>query len=393
MPWRSGNRISLLDGGEEYFPRVFARIRGAAREVLIETFILADDKVGQALRDAMLAAAARGVRIDLTVDGYGSADLQPSFLTTLTAAGVRIHIFDPQPRIFGMRVNVFRRMHRKLVAIDGAVAFVGGINFSEDHLLEFGPEAKEDYAIEIEGPLAQDIRELMVGSLPRLDRSGRLAERIGAVGTVVAKLITRDNRAHRRDIEKHYCDAVHAACHEVIIANAYFFPGFRLLRELRNAARRGVAVSVIVQGNPDMAVVRWAAVSLYDYLLRAGVRLYEFCERPLHGKVAVVDDSWATIGSSNLDPLSLFLNLEANVVVDDSHVAGKLRRRLQIMMRESCNQVHPGDDVRLALVRRIASVIAFHLMRHFPSWAGWFPAHKPVRRSLPAAPEARAGGP
>ncbi|RBL79920.1 cardiolipin synthase B, partial [Streptomyces cavourensis] len=159
LGWRSDNHYTLLENGEAYFPAVQAAVDAARREVLIETFILFDDKVGQALQQTLIAAAGRGVSVDLLLDGFGSDELPPAFLAALTGAGVRVHLFDPRPRLLGVRTNVFRRMHRKIVAVDGTCAFVGGINFSADHLPDYGPEAKQDYALRVQGPLAADIAD------------------------------------------------------------------------------------------------------------------------------------------------------------------------------------------------------------------------------------------
>ena len=150
--WIEGNDIRLLENGEEFFPRVFACIANARQEVVLETFILFEDKVGLQLHEALVAAARRGVQVDVTIDGFGSPDLSERFLATLTEAGVRIHVFDPGRRLLGWRMNMLRRMHRKIVVVDGAVAFVGGINYSADHLADYGPEAKQDYAVEIQRP-------------------------------------------------------------------------------------------------------------------------------------------------------------------------------------------------------------------------------------------------
>ena len=157
MHWVSGNLFQLLENGEEFFPRVFESIASARHEVVVETFILFEDKVGLGLHAALLAAALRGVQVDLTIDGFGSPDLSPGFISALTHAGVRVHVFDPAPRLWGMRTNVFRRMHRKIVVIDGRRAFVGGINYSADHLADFGAGAKQDYAVQVEGPIVGQI--------------------------------------------------------------------------------------------------------------------------------------------------------------------------------------------------------------------------------------------
>jgi cardiolipin synthase len=398
--WVSGNQFRLLENGEEFFPRVFECIAAAKRGVIVETFILFEDKVGEELHAALHGAARRGVQVDLTIDGYGSPDLSPEFISTLTRAGVRIHVFDPGPRLWGWRTNVFRRMHRKIVVVDGERAFVGGINYSADHLGDFGPEAKQDYSVEIEGPIVADINTFVhkalaaghrnAGAEPPPGLRERFSDRARSMagswrsdnvpapaGEASAFFVTRDNRKHTNDIERHYRAAIRTARKRVIIANAYFFPGYRLLREMRHAARRGVDVCLILQGEPDMAIVKTAASMLYHHLLDAGVRIFEYRERPLHGKVAVIDDEWATVGSSNLDPLSLSLNLEANVVIRDRAFNQELGGRLDILMQNSCKRIEREDLVESTWWRKLRSYFVFHLLRRYPAWAGWLPAHAP----------------
>ncbi len=393
--WAPGNRVRLLENGEEFFPAVFEAVAAAEREVLIETFILFEDKVGLALHQAVLQAARRGVQVDLTVDGFGSPDLSAEFIGALTEAGVRFHVFDPQPPLLGMRVNVFRRMHRKIVVIDGHRAFIGGINYSADHLADFGPQAKQDYAVEVSGPIVDDIHRFardVVG--PQAVRQARSwfkrqppaqAETRASTphsGDADAVFVTRDNHRHRNDIERQYRVALRSAQHEVIIANAYFFPGYLFLKELRRAARRGVRVRLILQGQPDMPVVKVAASMLYSHLQRAGVQIYEYCTRPLHGKVALADDEWSTVGSSNLDPLSLSLNLEANLVIRDRAFNQHLRERLQDLIDHSCKEVPAPSGRRPAWGQMALSYVVFHFLRRFPAWAGWLPAHQPALKRM-----------
>jgi cardiolipin synthase len=404
--WLSGNRITLLENGEQYYPRVFDSIAKARHEVLIEAFIVFEDKVGNALHAVLVDAAQRGVQIDLTIDGYGSPDLSPQFISSLSAAGVRVHVFDPRPKLWGYRTNLFRRMHRKLVVVDAQVAFVGGLNFSADHLADFGPQAKLDHAIEIEGPLVAAIRNFAHEALASARAQRRWFRRrpplpVGkpprAVGPADAMLVTRDNGEHTTDIERHYRIAIRAARQRVWIAVAYFFPGYRLLHELRKAARRGVDVRLILQGEPDMPIVKIAANMLYHHLLRAGVRIHEYCERPLHSKVALADDEWATVGSSNLDPLSLALNLEANVVIRDRAFNQCLRERLQQLIDHSCREVRTEHLTEPRLWLLVRSFFVFHVLRRFPAWAGWLPAHvprlTPAHTLLPDSVEAVAEHP
>ncbi|HWI78668.1 MAG TPA: cardiolipin synthase ClsB [Ramlibacter sp.] len=407
--WIEGNDIRLLENGEEFFPRVFACIADAQQEVVLETFILFEDKVGLGLHRALIAAAQRGVQIDMTIDGFGSPDLSEGFIRSLTDAGIRIHVFDPGKRLLGWRVNMLRRMHRKIVVIDRKIAFVGGINYSADHLADYGPEAKQDYSVEIRGPLVAEIHRFTHAALAQGQRYQRRRqwwrrrkqlraspEQLPHEGNAAAMLVVRDNGEHRSDIERHYRVAIRAARHRVIIANAYFFPGYRFMKELRRAARRGVDVRLILQGQPDMPIVKTAASMLYQQLLGAGVRIFEYCERPLHGKVALMDDEWATVGSSNLDPLSLSLNLEANVIIRDRGFNQHLYERLEHIMLHSCKQIR-REDVGPSRGWQIArSFLAYHFTRLYPGWATWLPRHVP--KLQPAASErlepayARQGG-
>ena len=387
--WLPDNRITLLENGEAYFPRVFEAIAAAEHEVLLETFILFDDVVGRGLQQALLSAAGRGAAVHVMVDGWGSPDLPSSFTAPLLEAGVSLRSYEPAQMLFGVRVNLLRRMHRKLVVVDGRVAFVGGINYSIDQLAESGPMGKQDYAVEVQGPLVGQIQAFCRASLLAPQparfrwlkrwRAGRNG--VGSGGDddrALAAFATRDNHRNRTDIERHYRVAIRGARQRVLVANAYFFPGYRLLRDLRRAARRGVQVDLILQGRPDQPWVRRASELLYGYLVRAGVHVHEYGERPLHAKVAVVDDRWATVGSSNLDPTSLGLNLEANVVVRDAVFAVQLRERLEQLMQRHCERVQvPAPGPLSAAGIAVRSFFMFHAMRRFPVWARLFPSRAP----------------
>ena len=383
--WSEGNHVELLINGEQYYPRVFEAMAQARQEILLETFIIYDDKVGRPLRQALIDAARRGVRVEVAVDGYGTADLPDDFIALMTEAGVRFHAFDPQPRLAGMRTNLFRRLHRKILVIDGQRAFIGGINYSADHLADFGPQAKQDYAVEVVGPVVAQVHASSCRMLaPVLDVASRVQPTSTPAGPASAVLVERDNHRHRNDIEVCYLQVLREARQRIVVANAYFFPGYRLLRELRNAARRGVNVTLILQGQPDMRWVRALSRLLYNYLLRDGVRILEYRQRPLHGKVALVDEDWSTVGSSNLDPLSLSFNLEANLLIHDRTFNDVLYQHLSELSQEHCKAVTLERMVRGYWWRAPLIFLGFHITRYFPRIAGWFPAHRQRLRSLQA---------
>ena len=386
--WVSGNHVELLENGEAYYRGVFEAIAAARHEVLIETFILLEDKVGLELQRILIEAARRGVQVDLTLDGWGSIDLSEAYLGALANAGVKVRMFDPRPRFLGMRLHMFRRMHRKIVVVDGEIAFAGGINFSADHLADFGPQAKQDYSVSIRGGLVPQIRRyvlLQIGRGAGRDPTGERAAK--AAGDMEAMLVVRDNQRNRDSIERHYRAAIRAARKQVIIANAYFFPGYRLLKSMRHAVQRGVRVCLILQGQPDMKIVKHAAELLHGHLISAGVEIYEYCKRPLHGKVAVIDDEWATVGSSNLDPLSLSLNLEANVMIRSRAFNLELCAHFEALMKGDCRRLE-ADQVasRRRGWRILLDTLAYHVTRLFPAWAGYLPAHSvPLKLATPGS--------
>jgi cardiolipin synthase len=386
--WRDGNQIQLLINGEEFYPRVFERIRAAREEVLLETFIIMEDKVGLALQQVLIETARRGVRVVLAVDGYGTADLGNEYVAAMAREGIQVHVFDPSPRRLGMRTNLFRRLHRKIVVIDGERAFVGGINYSADHLGDFGEMAKQDYAVEVSGPIVRDLHS----STMRLLRSALTAPSptqpsAKPVGDVRIMLLERDNERHTTDIEEQYLSAFRAAKERLIVANAYFFPSYKVLRELRNAARRGVKVTLILQGQPDMVWAQGFSRLLYNYLLRDGVDIYEYCQRPLHGKVALADHEWSTVGSSNLDPLSLALNLEANLFISDRAFNQQLYDHLQQLSAEHCTRIRLERILRGYWWRAPLVFLCFHFIRLFPAIPGLLPAHRKNLKPLTPTPE------
>ncbi|MEZ5570299.1 MAG: cardiolipin synthase ClsB [Halioglobus sp.] len=378
-----GTDLRLLINGEAYYPQLFADIRNARHELLLETFILFDDNIGQQLADALCEAAQRGVEVHLTIDGWGSAWLPAHYASRLRESKVNLHVYDPvpsTPKKLGLRPNILRRMHRKLVVIDREIAFIGGINFGEDHLAETHPEGKQDYAVRACGSIAEQVGDFISEEIERLGERRRRRWRLPRRrvprrwaqqenGSEVF-FVTRDNRKHRSDIERFYKVGLRRARQDIFIANAYFFPSYGFIWQMRQAVRRGVRVTLILQGQPDKEYVRTAANTLYDYLLDAGVDIFEYTRRPLHGKVAVFDDAWCTVGSSNLDPLSFASNAEANLFIYDREFTGQLRDHLTQLKQLDCRRISRSEVPRQSGWRHLIRIVAFHLMRRFPNWLG-----------------------
>jgi len=368
----AGNRLRLLESGGEYFPELIAAIDVARDEVQLETYIFADDSMGRRVAATLARAAHRGVAVRVLVDGFGAREFAAGLGASLAADGVEVMTYRPEVGQARIRRHRLRRLHRKLAVVDGRVAFVGGINVVDDFDDGKSPAARLDYAVRIEGPLVAQIHAAM-RHVWRIVRWARLGHRpppppappeVPAVaGATQAALLIRDNLSHRRDIEAAYLQAIHGARREIIICSAYFLPGRHFRTILLAAARRGVSVRLLLQGRSDHLLLHYAAQSLYDRLLAAGVRVFEYQTGLLHAKVAVIDGDWATVGSSNIDPFSLLLAREANLVVREASFATQLRASLEAAIEASALEIRPAEHRRRSWLTRLAGVLAYGLVR------------------------------
>lgn len=371
------NQLMLLQNGAAYFPQLCADIDAAQHSIYLETYIFAADESGRMVAEALKSAAARGVVVRVLLDGYGSAELPRSWLDELRTAKVEVQWFRREISPFTLRrsrMRRLRRLHRKLAVMDGEVAFVTGINIindisSSDHF----SSPRLDYSVRVQGEVAGEIHAAMrhlwgVVSWANFRRRGKeirrfVLERAKQVTNTDITLILRDNLRHRRDIEGAYLEAIAGAQREIIIANAYYLPGREFRRELVKAAQRGVRVVLLLQGRVEYRLQHYATHALYDQLLAAGVEIYEYQASFLHAKVAVVDGLWATVGSSNIDPFSLLLALEANLAVRDTRFAGELRASLLAAIADDAIRVGDGYGVTRNWIDRVVARISYGIVR------------------------------
>lgn len=399
LPWYAsvrprfepGHQIGLLQNGAEFFPALESAIDQARHSVHLETYIFGDDASAVRIASALARAAHRGLQVRLLVDGYGTPQLLGEVAMLLGSAPVAVRSFRPLRATGFVRRHRLRRMHRKLAVIDDEIAFVGGINMLDDYVdPNHGllTEARLDFAVAVRGPLvaraALAMRRLWVeqawrskdfapeertqhsadGALPgdqSVSPSAGLSVPPSAMNAIpvttgqngiVAAFAIRDNFRHRRTIERAYLKAIGRARREVLIASAYFFPGESFRRALASAAARGVRVRLLLQGRVEYRLPHYGTQALYESLLAGGIEIIEYQSSFLHAKVAVIDD-WATVGSSNIDPFSLLLAREANVLVKNADFAALLRGRLEAAIAEG------GVPVRL------------EHWRAQPWWARW----------------------
>jgi cardiolipin synthase len=371
-----GNRLRLYASGAQFFPALLEAIGAARRSVELETYIFADDAVGHAVRDALLAAARRGLRVRLLVDGFGSGPYAARLAADCAAAGAQLRVYRP-PRWWRSGRRSLRRLHRKIAVVDEQLAFVGGININEDPACdELTGEpigARLDFAVACEGPVVAAVvttvrRLWWAVGLAAWDELAEPAPRrqrpaTPLAGGARAALALRDNLRHRHSIERAYLGALRGARSQVRIACAYFLPGRRMRRALLRAARRGVRVRLLLQGRVEYRLQHGAQRALYGELLAAGIEIHEYRPSYLHAKVAVVDEDWATVGSSNIDPISLLLAREANLVVRDRDFCRQLAGALDAAIAGDARRLDPRDFARRAWPRRLADWIAYALVR------------------------------
>lgn len=394
---RSGHQVQLLQGGLNFFPALVQAIDASAHEVRMETYIFNVAAAGAEVAAALERAAQRGVKVYLVIDGVGTPTLPVEWTERFNAAGVDWSIFAPMGRLGLMLPSRWRRMHRKLCVVDATVAFCGGINVLDDF---FDPNygtlesPRLDFAVRVQGPLVQTVHEVMARFWTRLkavnavghsdfraswkavqqaltqalqsgpEHGGVFIDVSGSsTHNISAELVLRDNWRNRTRIERAYRKAIGVAREEILIANAYFLPGRKLRDGLVFAARRGVRVRLLLHGRYEYFMQYYASRPVYRVLLAAGIEIHEYSAGFLHAKVAVIDGHWATVGSSNLDPLSLLLAREANVVVDDPAFAQDLRARLESAMTEGGTLVNPAAYANRPWRQRLLDSVAFMLMR------------------------------
>lgn len=432
LRWKQGNHLTLLENGVELFPAMCDAFDAATTSIHLETYIYRLDETGIRILRHLALAVERGVKVRVVIDGFGCVDSDLEIQARMDAVGVKCRIYRPEPRRFGLFIfNLLRlrRLHRKLCVVDSRIAFVGGINIEDDfidratsrgalHAHEFNRTESQtlkgdprfDYAVRATGPVVSDIVYALdmlwlrlswiapvSGSTSRSltemitdsdeDRlNGRVngkrlwrhlhfrrplhrADHVPHTGNSIVALALRDNLRHRKTIEASYLNAINTARSDIVIANAYFLPGYSLRLALSEAAKRGVRVRLLLQGKIEYHLQYHATRWIYDYFLQNGIEIYEYMPSYLHAKVAVIDNT-AIVGSSNLDPFSLFLAREANLVMDDASFARKLRMSLETAMTHGSRIVEHRLYDQRGWIRRLMDAAAYKLLRFGVSLSG-----------------------
>ena len=376
MQFIAGNQIKLLRSGGEYFPALLNAIRLAKTEIHLQSYIYQADQTGLAIGQALMDAAQRGVHVNVLLDGFGSQKLSSAFVASLRAAGVNVLFYRPRISPWSMQKNRLRRLHSKIAVVDGTIGFIGGINIIDDNNVPNPNNVppRVDYAVQIEGALLPRLQASVADLWHRVAWLNLLktpATKSHATGSssphpanLLAAFAQRDNVLHRHDIETAYLMAINSAQSEILIANAYFLPGHRFRKALVDAANRGVKVSLLLQGRVEYFLMM-ATHAFYSEFLNKGIAIYEYRKSFMHSKVAVIDGTWATVGSSNIDPFSLLLAREANVFISDPGFAGELRTDILASIAAGAVPILAQQWQAENAFKRAASKLALVMVRLF----------------------------
>jgi cardiolipin synthase A/B len=372
QPFVGGNEVSLHRDAVEAYPAMLDAINGAREQVLLEMYWFASDRAGRRFAEALGAAAARGVEVAVLYDAVGSIGADPGMFAELKRAGAHVVQFGPVApwrRRFRLE-RLTRRDHRKILVVDGELGFTGGCNIADPWLpLEDDGRAWRDDMVSVRGPA---VRALMLSVLGIWRRTGgvpllhirRSEPELARVegGMRVSVLGEASFLRERREISRAYIRELYRARQRAWIRNAYFVPDRAVRRALGRAALRGVDVRVLVPGESDVEIVRHASRATWGYLLRRGVRIFEFESRILHAKSAVIDGHWSTIGTFNLDYLSLRSNLELNVSVDDE-VFGATMEGSFLRDLEQSREIERGAFRFRSLGERLLELVAYRFRK------------------------------
>jgi len=352
VPLIAGNRVMLLFDGPATMREMMAAARAATGSINLETYIFDQDKVGIEFADLLIEKQRQGVQVNIMVDAVGAIATPAAFFERMRAAGIRVLIFNPvNPAKAKGNWDLNNRNHRKLMVVDGKVAFTGGINISSTYAnsslfrsryragnVDGSKVGWRDTHVKIEGPAVAPLQWSFVnlwvqqegGELPKADYFPALSP----AGDKLIRVLA-GNPEGDSDIYKALVVAITEAKKSIHITSAYFVPDQQIVDALAGAARRGVDVKLVLPGVSDHSLIRYAGQGFYDQLLKAGVQIFELQVAVLHAKTAVIDGAWSTIGSANIDRRSFLHNYELNVVVMDPAFGRDMESAFNEDMRDS----------------------------------------------------------
>lgn len=364
------NRVALLRSGERYFEVLLRMIADARQEFHLQTYILEPDTTGRLVLEALIAAAARGVAVYIQLDAYGSGKLDDTLLSDLRSKGIRIRKYG---RLISRgKLHLGRRMHHKITVMDNHTALVGGINISDNYSGWNGKPPWLDYAVVVQGETARQLNRICrkrwkdpdpQHELPSRESDRLPFEGLSANDRVPVRITQNDFLRRKQETAASYRQAIRQARNSLVFVGGYFLPGGLARRLLKKAARRGVAISLIVSAESDVGVVRNSRRYLYGWLLRNGIRIFEYHPSNVHGKLLLKDNSFVSIGSYDLNNLSTYSNIELNLDIRDLEFSEIVRSELEAVVAGSCHEVTRTQHGQEGIFRKFVDWASYQLVK------------------------------
>lgn len=353
FPTLKADKVELVLSGNEFFEKVLQLIEGAKEVIHLQTYIFSFDETGKKIASHLTAAAKRGVKVYLVVDGYGSKKLPPGFNEELKLAGIQFRFFSPF--LSSENVSIMRRMHHKILVVDKTISLVGGINLGDKYHGTATDIPWLDFAVLIQGNCNQYLHELCEGIYhkrkPRYNHSPQ-------TGNISIHYRINDWYRRRNEIYKSYKRHVLNSQDSITLFASYFLPGYLFLRRLKMAARKGVKIRIVVGSGSDIALFHHAEKYLYRYLLKNGIEIYEWPESVMHGKLAVFDQQISSIGSYNLNNLSKYQCIELNAEIDNPAFSKTVSEKLDILIYKKCKKI--SSQKKLGFFSWLKSAFAYY---------------------------------
>lgn len=364
------NKVELCAGGKPYFNRLLGMIEKARESIHLQVYIFDDDETGQLVATALKEAVKRKVEVYLLVDGYESRLMGKSFIIGLRDAGIHFRLFNP---LFKSRYFYFgRRLHQKVAVVDAEYALVGGINIANRYNDMPGRMAWLDFALYVEGEAARELcilcwkgwnnYSISIGLTPCEQKP--VVPGIGKWPACGVAMRRNDWVRRKNEISATYIEMLRNAKEQVVILCSYFLPGRVIRKQLSLAAGRGASIKIITAGSSDIAVAKYAEKYMYDWLLRNRIEIYEYLPTVLHGKIAVCDGQWMTVGSYNINNISAYASIELNMNVRDAGFTKEVETLLQQIIDRDCVRITKENHAQARnIFKQFARWVSYEFIR------------------------------
>ena len=355
--------LELVHSGEDYFARLEAIIRQAQFQIHMQMYLFENDTTGKRIVTALKEAALRKVEIYVLLDGLGSLSFPAEVIKELKYSGVNIRFFAPLFSTYTFYLG--RRLHRKVIVADAKVALVGGINIADKYHGSATQKPWLDYAVQLNGEIAKPLQQLChdIYFKKRHFKNKQIKSAFRIQQDTSVRILQNDWLKGKNEICDGYIKSIRHAKKEIIIVGSYFLPGIRIIRALKKASKNKVVIKLILSGKSDLPLTRRATCFLYGKLLSYNIELYEWNESILHGKVAVVDGNWSTIGSFNLNNLSSYGSLEMNVEVLSSSFSAVFQEHLNEIISQCQRITLESLKTKTTIMTKFINLVSYAITR------------------------------